>query len=494
VYILGIAFVGQSLRIKEVEKQNKNKNKMKLLNVKVSLCYESETNPRGTDFDGAALNELVASVKEKGVLVPVLVRPRAKGQKEFEIVAGNRRFRAAQKVGLAEIPAQVQEMTDDEAREAQIVENLQREDIHPLEEGEAYRKLIEEGKNYDLEAVAAKVGKSVSYVRRRLILTDLTAPSKAAYRRGKINAGHAELVSRLDSDEQAKALAFISRREPDMDELREEVQKLRIGKLVATPPWKSHEAIVAAMAPCEQCNKKKGGDLFGEGAAEQCGDPTCFARRLAAHLELVKQDMKVKKIPLSLISTHWKSEVKGALASDAWNRVNAKVPCKSQHKALVVDGDDDLGQVINICTDPKCEVHGEHRGSVYKRTPKEIAARKRELSAQKAKKAREERELVNALKKVSWPISEKVLDMLLEVKLRRGTMVLRPVAQRLGIEPKVSQVWYNSEHTSGYKARDWEKPLREYAAKLTKEDKAKLLVELEFVDHSYIQGKLAKML
>src|SRR2546421_11245199 len=100
--------------------------------IKISLAYESDTNPRGSRFEGATFDELVASIKEKGVLVPVLARPRKKGAQEFEIIAGNRRFRAAQIAGLAEIPANVQELTDIEAREAQIVENLQRADVHPL--------------------------------------------------------------------------------------------------------------------------------------------------------------------------------------------------------------------------------------------------------------------------------------------------------------------------------------------------------------------------
>ena len=156
---------------------------MQLINIKVSLCVESETNPRGKDFEDASFKELVASVKEKGVLVPVLARPRE--GKEFEIVAGNRRFRAAKKAGLDVIPAHVVEMTDDEAQEAQIVENLQRADVHPLEEGEAYRKLIEDG-GRKVADVAVKVGKSESYVRQRLFLTNLSDKAKKLYRKNEI--------------------------------------------------------------------------------------------------------------------------------------------------------------------------------------------------------------------------------------------------------------------------------------------------------------------
>jgi ParB/RepB/Spo0J family partition protein len=98
---------------------------MELRTIRVSECFESPTNPRGTKFDKAEFAELVASVKEKGILMPVLVRPHGK---QFEVIAGNRRFRAAKEAGLTEIPAQVSDLSDTEAREAQIVENLQRAD------------------------------------------------------------------------------------------------------------------------------------------------------------------------------------------------------------------------------------------------------------------------------------------------------------------------------------------------------------------------------
>src|SRR5579871_4266155 len=90
-------------------KFNVSNTLMVLQNLKVSECYESETNPRGADFAGKQFDELVASVKEKGVLVPVLARPRPKNGKKFEIVAGSRRLRAARQAGFAEIPAQVDE-------------------------------------------------------------------------------------------------------------------------------------------------------------------------------------------------------------------------------------------------------------------------------------------------------------------------------------------------------------------------------------------------
>jgi ParB family chromosome partitioning protein len=447
---------------------------MQLQKLKVSACYESETNPRGKDFEGAQFAELVASVKEKGVLVPVLARPRAKAGKQFEIVAGNRRFRAAVKAGLEEIPAQVQEMTDVEAREAQIVENLQRADIHPLEEGEAYRKLIEEGKNYDLEAVAAKVGKPLSYVRRRLILTNLSTPSKAAYRNGKINGGHAEIVARLASDEQGKALKFIDEREADTADLREWVQELVVKKLSSAPPWKDHEKLVAAAAPCAECEKKKGGDLFGKGAAEQCGDPTCFARRMAAHIELTKQEFKGKNIPLVLVASGFVSNLpKGVIHHHDYNHVTGKDTCDSESKALVVVGDEDVGRVIRVCTNKQCRTHGETQyGTPYKKTPKEIAARKKEVARVKAARAKFEAEILKGLEKVKWPLSEKQLDALLDLVFsRQSTHFQMPAVKRHELKPVVKK-------HDGYTSKDYESPLRKLAEEGGKEAKLRLVFEL----------------
>jgi len=174
-----------------------------LQTLKVSECYESETNPRGTDFAGKQFDELVASIEEKDVLVPVLARAKFQSntltkrelEQKYEVIAGNRRLRAAKQAGLKEIPAQLVEMTDGEAREAQIVENLQRQDVHPLEEGEAYRQLMVANDGYDIEAIAAKVGKSKTYVRGRLVLTTLIDKAAAEFRKGTMTAGHAALIA-----------------------------------------------------------------------------------------------------------------------------------------------------------------------------------------------------------------------------------------------------------------------------------------------------------
>src|ERR1019366_5398801 len=228
---------------------------MQLQILKVSECYESETNPRGDKFEGKQFDELVASVKEKGVLVPILARPRARAGRKYEVIAGSRRFRAAFKAGLSEIPAQIVEMTDDEAREAQIVENLQRQDVHPLEEGEAYRQLIEDGGN-KIADIAVKVGKSESYFRQRLFLTNLSDKGKKLYRQGEIADAAVLLIARLSAKNQDALIGDIlyDLRPGNYDaaDLKAYIQRT-FSDALSNQPWLRDAEIAKIVGPCKEC-------------------------------------------------------------------------------------------------------------------------------------------------------------------------------------------------------------------------------------------------
>lgn len=140
--------------------------------------------------DEGALEELAASIREKGVLQPLIVRPKGEG---YEIVAGERRWRAALRAGLKAVPVIVKEVSDLEALELALVENLQRQDLNPLEEAEAYRTLIEEF-GYTQEEVARRVGKDRSSVANALRLLKLPEEVKEALKEGRITAGHARAI------------------------------------------------------------------------------------------------------------------------------------------------------------------------------------------------------------------------------------------------------------------------------------------------------------
>jgi ParB family chromosome partitioning protein len=159
-------------------------------------------------FDQAAIEELAASIRAQGVLQPVVVR-RAGGGAPFELVAGERRWRAAQLAQLHEIPAIVRDLTDDEALEIGLVENLQRQDLNPIEEAQAYRRLLDE-LGHTQEEIAKALGKSRSHVANQVRLLELPEAVAAMVADGRLSVGHAKLLV-AQPDPQRLADAIVAR-------------------------------------------------------------------------------------------------------------------------------------------------------------------------------------------------------------------------------------------------------------------------------------------
>ena len=162
--------------------------------VPIDLVRPGRTQPRRR-MDKGQIRQLAHSIAEKGVLQPILVRRHADEPGAFEIVAGERRWRAAQMARLHEIPVLVKELTDSDALEIALVENLQREDLTPLEEAQAYERLMEEF-SHTQEALSKAVGKSRSHVANMLRLLGLPGPVKEMLDRGELTAGHARALLR----------------------------------------------------------------------------------------------------------------------------------------------------------------------------------------------------------------------------------------------------------------------------------------------------------
>lgn len=152
-------------------------------------------------FDDEKLQELADSIKEKGVLQPILLRS-VKGKSfMYEIVAGERRYRAAKLAGLTEIPALVKEISDSNAMEIALIENVQRENLNPIEEAAGYQNLINEC-NYSVEDVAHLIGKSTSFIRNSLRLMGLPDSVKKMVENGDISASHARTIITAENPEQ----------------------------------------------------------------------------------------------------------------------------------------------------------------------------------------------------------------------------------------------------------------------------------------------------
>ena len=164
-----------------------------VLEVAVELLRRNPDQPRRV-FDEAELEELTASVRERGVLQPILVRPAPDAPGEYQIVAGERRWRAAQRAGLHTAPVLVRMMDDAEVAEVAVIENVQRADLNPLEEASGYRTLLERfGRTQ--EAISKTVGKSRSHVANALRLLHLPAPVRAHVEAGRLTAGHARAIA-----------------------------------------------------------------------------------------------------------------------------------------------------------------------------------------------------------------------------------------------------------------------------------------------------------
>jgi len=158
----------------------------------VELIEPGRFQPRRI-FDEDELTALALSIREKGLLQPILVRPHAHDYGRYEIIAGERRWRAAQKAGMHEIPALVRPLSDRDALEVALVENIQREDLSPLEEAEGYQRLLEEF-DHTQEALAQVLGRSRSHIANMIRLLSLPAPVKKMVDDGSLSAGHARAI------------------------------------------------------------------------------------------------------------------------------------------------------------------------------------------------------------------------------------------------------------------------------------------------------------
>ena len=190
-------------------------------NVPLDRIEANPENPRLV-FEESALEELAASIREHGVLQPVLVRPL--GPNQFQLVAGERRWRAAKIAGLAAIPALVEDLDDDVALEIAIIENLQREDLSPLEEASMYDRMIKDH-GYSVRKLAQKLGKDKGYLENRLRLADAPQEVRDLVSLRKDTLSHAYELMKVQDPKKRKRLAGqVARGELSLVKLRERIE------------------------------------------------------------------------------------------------------------------------------------------------------------------------------------------------------------------------------------------------------------------------------
>ena len=195
--------------------------------VKVISIDRIESNPGQPRmiFDEAALHELSASIKEHGVLQPILVRPL--GENRYQLIAGERRWRATREAGIATIPALVEEIDDDTALEISIIENLQREDLSPLEEATMFDRMVKEH-GYSIRKLAEKLGKDKGYLENRLRLADAPDEIRQLVSLRKDTVSHAyELLKVQDPKKRKRLAAQVASGELSLVKLREKIEGRR---------------------------------------------------------------------------------------------------------------------------------------------------------------------------------------------------------------------------------------------------------------------------
>lgn len=196
-------FNSENISFESVEKEIiENANESDIKKIPLSDIRSNPYQPRKR-FDETSLQELADSIKEHGLFQPIIVKKSIKG---YEIVAGERRTRAARLAGFTDIPAIVKEYTDEEMAEIALLENIQREDLNPIEEAEAYEKIIEKS-SITQEELAKKVSKSRSYITNVLGLVTLPEEVKELVMEKKLSMAHAKILSKLDDKDYIILLA-----------------------------------------------------------------------------------------------------------------------------------------------------------------------------------------------------------------------------------------------------------------------------------------------
>jgi ParB/RepB/Spo0J family partition protein len=295
-------------------------------------------------FDEGRLQELADSIKAVGVLNPATVRPFGDNW-QYQLVAGERRWRATRLAGLGELPCVIRDIDDVTVLKIQTIENLQREDIHPLDEADGYQRLIEEA-DYDVDLLAKEVGKSISYVYQRLKLKDLIPEAREAFVEGEITAGQAILIARLQPNQQELSVEYCERdnwgNSVSVRDLKEWIKCTLMLELSSASFTKNDTELYPDAGACIDCSKRTGHQpaLFPEvGSKDHCLDSDCFNIKLNLQVEKKRRDLKEKDIDFLEVASDYSYPSKlpkGVIDKWDWQECKKKDPNATQ--VLIVFG------------------------------------------------------------------------------------------------------------------------------------------------------------
>lgn len=311
--------------------------------VELDALLPDPANPRG-EIPAASLEELAASIRNHGILQPLIVRyDPGSADPPYRVVCGHRRLAAARLAGEAAVPVRILELTPDQALELQLVENLQRADIHPLEEADCFVVL---SRRHEMSAatIAEKVGKSEGYVLRRMKLAGLPAAARKAFRDGKLSLANVHQIARIPNEKVAAAAT------KELLELADQDDEGEITAVAAARAIRDQFMLElkqaafpvgdATLCPsagaCTECPKRTGNQklLFADVADDDlCTDPACFREKMRAHGE-----RRIAEAKASGATILGKGEAKQIFRTDGFH-VDGFTPSDLSHKAPFVDPD-----------------------------------------------------------------------------------------------------------------------------------------------------------
>jgi ParB/RepB/Spo0J family partition protein len=360
--------------------------------IPLDRLVESPNNPRQRFGD---LPGLAASIRSAGrVLEPLLVRPLS--ATKFEIVAGARRFRAAKLAGYDEVPAIVEAMDDTEALELQLVENEQREDVHPLEQSQGFATLMAlDPKTYTAASIASKMGISESQVWQRLKLGSLIPEAKKLFLDDKFTTGHAILIARLTPSDQKRAMAELFEKYGNDKGNACSVRDLN--------HWLTDHIKL---------------DLLADTLDQE-------------HPELAKALAKMKEKGVApLVLSHSYTDDKGknaALSQNRWKAVGKK-KCKHTRPGVIVLGEDQA-DVLDVCTETNCRMHWPR--SAYTSSSPKLSEAEKTKAAKAASTRRGEQEHQKKQKTLRYTAMLSLVDQLAGKARRFTPVALRQIAAAL---------------------------------------------------------------
>jgi ParB family chromosome partitioning protein len=398
----------------------------KLQLIPLNRLLPSPTNPR-KNFPEKGMQELAESIAEKGVLQNIVVRVHPKKESFYEIVCGERRYKASLLAQKEDIPATVRDLSDTDVIEIQSIENDQREDVHPLEQAVSYKNLIDKC-GYDIEKIHTKIHKDKTFIAQRLQLLNLIEKAKEYFWNGDISVTHAIKLARLTQEQQAQALRRLIQNEEEYENGKQMRYK-RVASISEFDAWlnatiyldlhsapfpKDNAELLPQAGSCTMCPKRTGfnSDLFPDiRKKDTCTDAGCFNAKREAFVQMQIEQHKEEGVELVKITDQWSSSTPDVIGQQDYKILSWKEAKKAKKvtQAIFVD-DERKGEVVAIT------LRNQNSDSA---TPKELTAKEKAERKKKSDANKKRKQTIQirqaVLKAIMGKTNTLPMDVLMEI-------------------------------------------------------------------------------